>query len=135
MGVNNLQSNDPHRFQINQNSDHIMVPFQCDLCHFLNIKTKKPHAGSHQDQLLLMFIIWVILDSFWSRESSIVLANFREANREPKIEVTFGLEDKILEKQGPFPLEDYWGVVEACCVVCRLLDAGGNSQQVQFDTI
>ena len=98
MGVNKLQSDDPHMFQIGQNGDHIMVPFQCNLCIFLNIKNWRPQNASHQNWLLLLSIRRVILDSFWSRESSTVVANFREANREEKIKATFGLEYKILEQ-------------------------------------
>ena len=49
----------------------------------------------------------------------------------------FGMEDIYIffSQFGPFPLEDIWQVAEAFCVVWRLLDAGNNSQQVQFDTI
>ena len=68
------------------------------------------------------------MDSFWSRESSMVLANFREAKSEANIKMMFGLEDKILEKRDLFSLEDHWGFAEACCVVWRLLDVGKNTQ-------
>ena len=135
IGVNDLEPDNPHRFQVAMNGDHMMVPFQCDLCHFMNIQKWAPLESSQQDDLLKLAICQVNLDSFWSRESSTVLANFWEGKREAKIKKIFGMEDKILPQRGPFPLEDVWGVAEACCIVWRSLDAGKNLQQVQFDTI
>lgn len=49
--------------------------------------------------------------------------------------MTFGMEDRIFSQRGPFPLEDVWRVAEVLCVVWRSMDAGKNSQQVQFDIV
>ena len=42
MRVNELEPDNPHRFQVARNGDHMMVPFQCDLCHFMNIQKLVP---------------------------------------------------------------------------------------------
>ena len=135
MGEDESESEDVNRFQVARNGDSMMVPFQCDKCHFMNIQGREPRVSSHQDNLMLLALRRVILDSFWSRETSTVLANFREGQKEAKIKRTLGMEDRIFRRRGPFPLEDAWGVAEACCVVWRSLDAGKNTKRVQFDTV
>ena len=69
VNVNNLESDDPHRFQMARNGDHIMLPFQCDLCHFMQLQRRVPLEPIHQDWLLILAIYRVNLDNFWSRES------------------------------------------------------------------
>ena len=57
MGVNDLEPDDPHRFQMARNGDCMMLLFQCDLCHFMNIQKRVPLESSHQDGLLrLQFV-------------------------------------------------------------------------------
>ena len=56
MVVNDLEPDDPHRFQVARNGDHMMVPFQCDLCHFMNIQKRAPLESSQQDELLKLAI-------------------------------------------------------------------------------
>ena len=46
MRVNDLEANDPHKFQVARNGDHIMLLFQCNICHFLNIQ--KRQAGTRR---------------------------------------------------------------------------------------
>ena len=36
-----------------RNGDHLMTPFQCDLCHFRNLKKQDPDYGQQQDLVLL----------------------------------------------------------------------------------
>ena len=33
---------DPARFKEGRDSDHLLVPFQCDTCHFVNIQGRLP---------------------------------------------------------------------------------------------
>lgn len=40
----------------------------------------------------------------------------------------------ILLPQGPFPIDDSYGAVEAIRILWRSLDPGQNSQRIQFDT-
>ena len=62
------------RFLHARDGDHLMCPFQCDLCHFRNIQKRDP-GPDPRDAYAMMAIRRAILDSFWSRESSTVLAN------------------------------------------------------------
>ena len=62
---NLLEADDVLRFKNAQNRDHMMVPFQCDNCHFQNLKGRMPNPELHQDKLLLLCLQRVILDSFW----------------------------------------------------------------------
>ena len=48
--------------------DHIITHFQCDLCHFLNMKGRDPTKGSNKDEILIIFIRRSSINSFWSRE-------------------------------------------------------------------
>ena len=52
--------------------DHLMVPFQCGICHFRNIYLRDPLGFNATDQEMLGYIRRATLDSFWSRESSTV---------------------------------------------------------------
>ena len=132
---NSLNEDDATRFTSARDGDQFMTPFQCDICQFINIHNRLPNRRSHQDNLLLLCIRRVILDSFWSREPSTVHANWLEGNRFRKIQKNFGLEMSSLPPQGPFPVKDDWGVNVACCMVLRSLDEGKNAQHIQFCTV
>lgn len=134
MGVNEILSDDPKRFKEARDNDHMMLPFQCDMCHFVNIQYRLPVRGRQADDLLLMVIRRANLDSFWVRERSTIRSNFSEAKRSVKIKTMFMMEHRILLQLGPFPLKDIWGVGEAACFLWRTLDPGKNSKRVQFGT-
>jgi hypothetical protein len=38
LGAEVLEDDDPNRFKCGREGDHLMCPFQCDLCHFHNIQ-------------------------------------------------------------------------------------------------
>lgn len=69
------------RFKTARNGDHMICPFQCDMCHFHNIQKRDPIQENHQDELLGKTIRRAILDSLWARESSTVTSNRREGTR------------------------------------------------------
>ena len=56
MGVNDLEPDDPQRFKEARNGDHMMLPFQCDMCYFINIHHRLPIAGNSGDDLLIKII-------------------------------------------------------------------------------
>eukprot|EP00536_Pseudo-nitzschia_multiseries_P008949 jgi/Psemu1/66766/estExt_Genemark1.C_2380032 len=106
-----LEDEDPTRFKEATNGDHLMTAFQCDLCHFVNIKGRCPLSDNHSDQLLLMCIRRaILLDSFWSRERSTVQANLSKAKHFVDTLETFGIKEKAFPHQGPYPQVDSWGV-------------------------
>ena len=100
---NLLEANDVIWFKNGRNGDHMMVPFQCDICHFQNLKGQMPVPDSHQDNLLLLCLCRVILDSFWSWERSTVNANRLEGIKFVKIQELLGLGGKGSALPGPVP--------------------------------
>ena len=66
---------DPNQFEAVQDEDQMMVPFKCNTCQFMNVKKRLPIIGDAQDELQMVYLRQVILDSFWSRERSIVQGN------------------------------------------------------------
>ena len=72
---------------------------------------------------MLEFIRRATLDAFWSRESSTVRGNLKEAKR------VFRFVDRmkipnIVPPMGPFPLTDLHGMAVACSILDRSLDKG-----------
>jgi hypothetical protein len=61
---------DKERFLVGRDGDHLMNPFQCELCHFRNIQGRNPNPHSKADQDFLEHFRRVSLDVFWSREES-----------------------------------------------------------------
>ena len=127
----------PARFAEARPGDHLMTPFQCDLCHFRNIYRRNPTGGSPEEDLFFTTIRRVILDAFWARASSTVQSNLQEMRRYIKLCTRVGAERPFDEgmERGPFPLRDSWGALVACTMLIRSLDEGRNSATVQFATV
>jgi hypothetical protein len=68
MDPDDLVDNDPMRYQEARDGDHLMCPFQCDECHFVNIHRCQSNSLSPQDRLCLLAICWANLDALWARE-------------------------------------------------------------------
>ena len=63
------------KFKTARNGDHLVCPFQCDLCHFRNIQSRDPRPVSRQDKNLMIAIRRANLDGFWGRSSSTIKSN------------------------------------------------------------
>jgi hypothetical protein len=114
--------------------DNFMCPFQCDLCHFRNIKGLDPSHDSEKDKSLLVAIRRANLDAFWGRASSTVAGNYQDLKKFKNIGLEqLGLTD-MLPDMGPFPLKDIWGMGIAVVTLRRSLDPGKNGDNVQFST-
>lgn len=112
-----------------RDGDHLMLSFQCDLCHFRNILGRDP-GDSSQDVLLLAYIRRANLDAFWSREPSTVRGNLLQAKRLATLEDEMGV-DCSTPPMGPFPLEDVQGIKAAILVLRRSRDPGKYEEFVQ----
>ena len=44
-GFDNTLEGDEERFMTGRDGDHLMCPYQCDLCHFRNIQQRDPTPG------------------------------------------------------------------------------------------
>jgi hypothetical protein len=65
----------PDEFLVGRNGDHLLIPFESDLCIFRKLRGYNPLLTPKKDKMLLGAIHRVLLDAFWSRASSTVLAN------------------------------------------------------------
>jgi len=115
-----------------------MCPFQCDLCHFRNLKGRDPLRGDYLDRNLLTAIRRANLDSFWGRASSTVSNNlYSMLNIVRTMRDQFGVvgDARYFPPQGPHPLEDTFGMFGACVMLEHSLNPGINETNVQFGTI
>jgi hypothetical protein len=71
-GFDQTLGGEEKRFIVGRNGDHLMCPYQCDLCHFRNIQKREPLFGNRKDRLLLQCIRRASLDAFWAQEPSTV---------------------------------------------------------------
>ena len=115
--------------------DAYMCPFQCDICHFRNLKRRDPQGSNVQDVRLLVAIRRANLDAFWGRASSTVEGNQRVLKRLIEIgKGEYGLKN-FLPPMGPHPVEDLWGMGLAVTLLGKSLDKGRHSLHVQFQTV
>jgi hypothetical protein len=134
MDPDELVDDDPMRYKEARDGDHMMCPFQCDVCHFVNIHGCEPRGDIHQDQLCLLAIRRAVLDSLWARERATVAANRREANLFLQEGRAMGY-DNPYPPRGPWPVEDLWGLKTATVILQRSLAPGKNAEFVQYETI
>lgn len=123
------------RFTHARNGDHFLVPFQCDECHFFNLKGRLPMLGEQTDTLLQTCIRRAILDSFWSRESATVDRNRYDLGKIIQHSHALGTVPQALPTRGPVPANDLWGMNLACTILLDSLRPGRNSDRLQFGSI
>ena len=73
-----LPEEDKDIYNHGRKGDTLMVPFQCQLCHFRNMKGRNSVVESDKDYRLLSFIKQANLDSFWSRTMATVEGNYKQ---------------------------------------------------------
>ena len=124
---------DKGRHMSARNGDHLMIPFQCELCHYRNLKKMDP-VGDKEDVTLLRAIRRANLDAFWSREPGTVSSTKRDSLKLSKIGLDVGL-PSVLPVMGPFPVEDSLGMGLAVCMLVRSLDKGRHQCTLQFESV
>ena len=72
--------------------DHIIAPFECDLCIFIKLRGMHPYETIREDKFLLSAIRRVNLDVFWSGERSMISNNLNNAKKIIKASNEVGLE-------------------------------------------
>lgn len=112
--------------------DTLMIPFQCELCHFRNICKRDPSYGSTSDVETLKYLRRANLDTFWSRRSSTVSGNLRYFNTLRTMSHEAGMH--LMPERGPHILEDNFGAGLAVVVLKKSLTKGRNDKFVQFST-
>lgn len=112
------------QYKMAQDGDHMMCPFQCDLCHFRNIQELDP-GSDPWEEIFLMAIQRVTLDSFWAREMTTVNANHLQEKYRDKYGVLW---QPRTRSTVPFPVRDDWGMFETL-VCCTDLWTNRNTMQ------
>jgi len=123
------------KYNIARDGDHLITPFQCVDCHFINMKKRLPIEGHSGDRLLENCIRRATLDSFWSRATGTVKNNQRELRKFLENMALLGVDEEALAPRGPHPTRDTWGMRVACGFLLRSLDLGLNAPLVQYVTV
>jgi hypothetical protein len=124
---------DERRFLEARAGDHLMVPFQCSLCHFRNIMLRDPWEDDENDREIIEFIVRATLDSFWGRETTTVTKTLMEAKRLERAFSRLGMPSGT-PPMGPFPVRDDMGMQSAIAVLDRSMDPGKYAEFVQWET-
>ena len=118
-----------------RDGDHILIPFECDLCIFRKLRKVDPLVISSKDQLLLVCIRRMNLDAFWSRARSTVAQNTRNVKTSIKFSESLGLQGTF-EHQGPYQDWDHCGYEVASNILLYSRNTGKHdTTHTQFETI
>lgn len=132
-GEDLLAPGDELRFQTARNGDHLMCPFQCDLCHFRRLKGRDPLYGFRPDDVTLLCIRRANLDAFWSREPDSVRANLREVREILSNGELLGID--MLGELGPYPFDDCFGMRPAIAFLLKSRKGGRHDQhQIKYSS-
>ena len=113
------------------------IPFECDLCHYRNIRKRDPDLGNFRDTYFLMVIRRANLDACWARASSTVAANWSRCARDYYETVRdMGLSGEEFLPQLGWPLlEDRVGMRVAVQTLNASLRPGKYADHLQFDAM
>ena len=101
-----------------------LLIFQCNTCQSMNVKKGLLVIGNVKDDLFLIYVCCVILDSLWSMERSTVQGNLNLLQSFVVDQKKLGLGFEGYPVLGPFPIKDCSGVGIACIMMQWLLKPG-----------
>jgi hypothetical protein len=130
-----LDAEEAERFLVARDGDSLVCPFQCDVCHFVNVMGREPLVQSATDTRMLKCIRRVMLDAFWAREPTTVGHVLQEAKTGLAISTQLGFAHKLFGPRGPFPAQDVDGMAAAIVMVQRSLAKGRYGATVKFKTV
>ena len=124
-----------NRYRVGVNGAFLIVPFQCDICWFINLQKREPDLRSLVDLRILGYIRRVNLDVIWSRSPGTIsntkngIVNLIDSWNELGLEID-------LPKVGPWPVEDHVGFNVAIAQL-RYSQRGGQnrSTHLQYDSV
>jgi hypothetical protein len=98
-----VNEEDKTRFFRARVGDHVLCPFQCELCHFRNMQGRSPMKGTGvlNDAETIDLIRRANLDAFWSREATTIGHNLSKINRVLQIYQELGLDKPPVLMVGP----------------------------------
>lgn len=122
-------------YMVARNGEHLMVPFECDICIFFKIRGSLPQEDSSIDNLLLDCIRRANLDAFWSRARATVEGNCRKAKQMQSLAESLNLPGPFLSRE-TMPSYDHCGYQIAVIMLkYSLSTTGKNDTTIQFDTV
>ena len=122
-------------FTHGRNGDHLMIPFECDICIFVKLRGHKPNLNHASDKLLSACIRRLNLDAFWSRSSSTVKANANRVKRQIELSKLVGLKSPFQQKTS-LPEYDHCGYEVGVQILLASRKGGRhNKNYTQFDTV
>ena len=112
------------------------VPFECDLCQFVNMNHRYPVPGDSLDDLTLISIRRALLDAVWAREPSTVQGNLNRAMRDHREAMArSSIERQELPYLPNHALEDRVGMRYAVQLLQASLRPGVYTTNIQFETL
>lgn len=125
---------DEARFMHGRDGDHLMTPFQCDVCIFRTLNDRAPTTRP-SDIKLMCYIRRINLDSLWGPETSTVQANARTLRKGLELERGLGTLLHGYPELGVFSANDNQGFFVALQMVAHSRSAGRYGPYTQFETI
>jgi len=125
----------PDDFLKARNGDHLLIPFECDVCIFHKLRNHFPIPSNPKDELLMHCIRRMNLDAFWSRSTSTVKANVNRAEKMIKLSTSVGLASPFIQSI-ELPPGDHCGYEIAIQILLASRNPGKySSKYSQFDTV
>lgn len=123
-------------YHVARDGDHLMVPFECDVCIFWKLRGSGPNPDVHpKDKVLLDCIRRINLDAFWSRMTSTVSTNKDKVRAGLKLSESVGLAGPYRVTKS-FPKWGHCGYEVAIQMLLASLKPGKYSKEyTQWDTI
>ena len=126
---------DENRFNYARDGDMWCIPFQCEVCWFVNLKKREPMKWLIKDVTLLHYLRRMNLDLMWSREPSTVASTLGQLKKGARMSLAIGL-DPVDLKRGPWPVEDDVGCQVALQMLRASQERGRHDKNYQqFETI
>ena len=122
---------DRTRHLVSRNGDHLMNSFQCELCHFRNLKGCGPR-NTREDIVLIRMIRKVNVDTCWPIDPGTVEATYREIQKIAAVSNRLRVEN-VLSTMGSFPLSDTQGMGIIVSILQRSLDNGRYQNTLQYE--
>jgi hypothetical protein len=130
-----LEEKDKLRYLEARDGDHLVTPFQCEVCHVRNIVGHDPQTNLASDVRMVKLIRRANLDAFWASEPKTVDGTLREARRGLRIASSLGFRDSLFTPLGPYELKDTFGMRAAMVMLEVSLNPGKNDTTVQYGTV
>ena len=113
---------------------HLLIPFQCEVCHMRNLEGRDFLPGNC-DEAYRMSIRRANLDAMAGRAVGTIQSHVREAKLAITNSQRIGKTPRLPER-GPHPLEDTFGMSTAVDMMQRSITSKGrNEKYIQFDTL